>query len=171
MKKYIAGLLTGILIMSTTFVFGQEITRTANITLDKVKILFDGKDTKLETLLYNGKTYLPLKDTTDLIGLDLVWNGKTNTADISMSEDFTLDFLNSPTISMEEYNKLEIGMTYKETVGIIGGEGKLISKQKDSVNNTFSYMYTFEGEGKVGANATILFVDNKIFSKAEFGLK
>lgn len=76
---------------------------------------------------------------------------------------------NSPKISKSEFDSLKTGMTYNEVVSIIGGEGEL-SSQVD-VAGYDTKLYVWNGEGSIGANANVTFQNNKLVSKAQFGLK
>lgn len=68
------------------------------------------------------------------------------------------------TISMDEFEQIEIGMSYDEVVDIIGSEGELTS-ESDEVK-----IYSWEGKGSLGANALITFYDDEVYDKAQSGL-
>lgn len=76
---------------------------------------------------------------------------------------------NSPKISKAEFDALQTGMTYEEACSVIGGEGEL-SSQVDAAGYD-TKLYIWEGEGSIGANANVTFQNNKLMSKAQFGLK
>lgn len=78
---------------------------------------------------------------------------------------------NEPTITLEEFNKIKNGMTYEEVVKIVGGEGTLQSEAGDGQYKIS--MYSWEGEGGLGANANVTFegTKKKVTAKAQFGLK
>lgn len=76
---------------------------------------------------------------------------------------------NSPKISKSEFEALQTGMTYSEAVALIGGEGEL-SSQVD-VAGYDTKLYTWQGEGSIGANANVTFQNDSLTSKAQFGLK
>lgn len=71
----------------------------------------------------------------------------------------------SAKISLSEYNKIEIGITYTQLKKIIGGSGNVLS---ESIN---TIMYMYEGEGSLGANANFMFQDGKLLNKAQLGLE
>ncbi|WP_338554287.1 hypothetical protein [Paenibacillus sp. KS-LC4] len=68
-------------------------------------------------------------------------------------------------ITFEQYQQLEIGMTYDEVKVIVGGDGKALSETVDLV--AYSYM----GVGAIGANAVLSFNKGKLLSKAQAGLE
>ena len=76
------------------------------------------------------------------------------------------------TISLEEFNKIEIGMTYEQVCNIIGGEGTLNSALDLEIGDEYkTELYSWTGDGAIGANANITFQGGKVMSKAQFGLK
>ncbi len=83
------------------------------------------------------------------------------------------DIINSEaSISLEEFNKIETGMTYDEVCGIIGGEGTLGSSVDIGVGDEYkTEIYQWTGDGSIGANANVTFQGGKVISKAQIGLK
>ncbi|MDY3303292.1 MAG: DUF3862 domain-containing protein [Clostridia bacterium] len=75
---------------------------------------------------------------------------------------------NSPYISKAEFEALKTGMTYEETVAIIGSECELTSQVDIAGYDT--KMYIWHGES-AGANANATFQNNALVSKAQIGLK
>lgn len=76
---------------------------------------------------------------------------------------------NKETISLDEFNRLELNMKYSDVVYIIGGYGEKISES--DVSGTYITMYQFEGEGSIGANAILMFENGVLTSKAQSGLE
>ena len=76
---------------------------------------------------------------------------------------------NPPKISLSEFNQLQDGISYEEAVEIIGSSGSLMSES--SLGGISTKMYTWEGEGDIGANANAMFQNGKLISKAQYGLK
>lgn len=72
-------------------------------------------------------------------------------------------------MSMEEYNKIQTGMTYKKVVEITGGEGTELSSNE--IGGYKTIIYKWDGEGSIGANANIIFQNDAVMSKAQYGLK
>lgn len=79
-------------------------------------------------------------------------------------------FNNPPTISKTEFDALTNGMSYEEAVNIIGGSGEVLSETGSPGDAYYTVMYTWEGEGDLGANANVMFQDNKLITKAQYGL-
>ena len=75
-------------------------------------------------------------------------------------------------ISLEEFNKIETGMTYEQVCNIIGGKGTLNSSVDLDMGDEYkTEMYSWTGDGTIGANAIITFQGGKVMSKAQFGLQ
>lgn len=75
-------------------------------------------------------------------------------------------------ISLEEFNKIETGMTYEEVCDIVGGEGTLGSSVDIGVGAEYKTdIYQWTGDGSIGANANVTFQGGKVISKAQIGLK
>lgn len=71
----------------------------------------------------------------------------------------------SGNISKAEFEKIDEGMTYEEVVDIIGSKGELISSSGGAK------MYSWKGNGTLGANANVTFLDGKVEGKAQTGLR
>ena len=82
MKKFIAGLLVGIITMSTFAVFA-ETTQNINAIFGLVKLIVDGVPVNQETLLHNNTTYIPLRAAAEILGMDVGWNDETRTASLT----------------------------------------------------------------------------------------
>ena len=80
------------------------------------------------------------------------------------------DVINSSaSMSLNEFNQIETGMTYEEVCEIVGGEGTLSSSVDLGEYKTEMYMWT--GDGTIGANANVTFQQGKVISKSQLGLQ
>lgn len=87
-------------------------------------------------------------------------NSSVNTSNQVVSEKMTL----------EKFNKINMGMTYEQTVSIIGEEGTIMSENNignDEQYHTIMY-YWYSNDGVSNANVT--FQGGKVVSKAQVGL-
>jgi len=75
---------------------------------------------------------------------------------------------NKSTISMDEFNQIENGMTASQVNKIIGGKGSLLSSAGSGAYAT--EIYTWDGDAGWGANANVTFQNGKVMAKAQFGL-
>ena len=72
-------------------------------------------------------------------------------------------------LNYEKFNKIQTGMTYQQVVDIIGEDGTVLSESE--IANIKTTIYSWYGEGSIGANANVTFQNGKVTSKAQFGLK
>lgn len=72
-------------------------------------------------------------------------------------------------ITLEEYNKIEAGMTYDEVCEIIGSKGS--DTANSSVNGYTVKIVTWYGNGTLGSNANVTFENGKVTGKAQVGLR
>ncbi|WP_025722550.1 DUF3862 domain-containing protein [Paenibacillus polymyxa] len=78
---------------------------------------------------------------------------------------------NKPTISAGEFNRIEIGMNYEQVTDIIGDYGELVSESEEAGTPFHTVLYQYEGEGSLGANASMMFQGGKLTNKTQYGLK
>ncbi|PGE00020.1 DUF3862 domain-containing protein [Bacillus pseudomycoides] len=76
-----------------------------------------------------------------------------------------------PTISKDEFDRIENGMTYDQVKEIIGSDGEVLSESGDKGTEFYTVMYMWKGQGTSGANANFMFQGGKLTNKAQFGLK
>lgn len=76
---------------------------------------------------------------------------------------------NDAKITLEEYNKIENGMSYDEVVSIVGSPG---TENVSSGSGSYTIkMYSWEGNGMIGSNANVTFTNGSVSGKAQFGLE
>jgi hypothetical protein len=74
------------------------------------------------------------------------------------------------TVNMENYNKLQTGMSYSQVATILGKQGEELSSS--DVAGIKTVMYKWDGdEGGFGANMNAMFQNGKLIMKSQFGLK
>ena len=75
---------------------------------------------------------------------------------------------NPPTMSLAEFNSIQPGMSYEQVAAIVGGPGTLsVSETLGGITDT---IYTWDGEGSLGANALVQFQNDQEITKAQAGL-
>jgi len=73
---------------------------------------------------------------------------------------------NTARMTLAQFNELREGMSYKEAVEIIGGEGRKYENSDESGKTE----YRWEGVGRPGAYAELTFQNDKLTDKNHFGL-
>lgn len=96
----------------------------------------------------------------------------TNTTEQTSANSEGSTMAKDTKITLEEFNQVETGMTYEQVVEIIGTEGTVMSESDITGDGQYkTTIYSWEGEGSLGANANITFQAGKVVSKAQFGLE
>jgi hypothetical protein len=72
---------------------------------------------------------------------------------------------------MAEFNAIQNGMTYEQVVQIVGGPGQKLSESGSPGDEYYTVMYSWDGEGSLGANANCMFQAGKMVNKSQFGLE
>lgn len=79
---------------------------------------------------------------------------------------------NPPTISLEEFEQIQTGMSYQEVFDLVGSRGELLSEVDLGLGNDYyTAVYSWDGDGALGANANVTFQGGYVTSKAQFGLE
>lgn len=87
------------------------------------------------------------------------------------SLDLTQKTSNPSTISKSEFEQTHDGMTPEQVDVIVGGPGEMVAELGTPGTRGYNVTYKYTGEGSVGANASILFQNGKLYMKAQYGLK
>ena len=89
MMKRLQGLIAGVLVgtmITGGAVFAATGTKTIEVLYNNIKVykdnvlceLKDANGTVIEPFIYNGTTYMPVRGTANLAGMDVEWDGNTN---------------------------------------------------------------------------------------------
>lgn len=70
-----------ILLMSTVFASGVK--KNIEVLFNSVNLTVNGNKVSADTIVYNGTTYVPLRATADMLGKEVGWDQKTNTASVN----------------------------------------------------------------------------------------
>lgn len=83
MKKEFKGLVIGAI--STAFIMSSfpAIAENIDVTLNKIKIKVNGTLIDAENILYNGRTYVPLRAISEILNKNVEFDSKTDTANIN----------------------------------------------------------------------------------------
>lgn len=94
-------------------VFAKQITETATIVYNNIKIMIDGTEynTEVEPFIYNGTTYLPVRAVANAFGKDVDWDAENSTVIIGSSD---VDYLNKLPYIDNDYENCQ-----KATVSLV----------------------------------------------------
>lgn len=70
---------------------------------------------------------------------------------------------------MEEFNRIEMGMTYEQVKEIVGSAGELSGETEMPGNKVV--IVTWYGNRLTGSNANVTFLNNVVTGKAQVGLR
>ena len=106
MKKRLQGFIVGVLISATVtwgVVFATTGTKTIEVFYNNIKVykdnvlceLKDANGTVVEPFIYNGTTYMPIRGTANLAGMDVTWEGTTQSVylwdEVACNETLLMD--------------------------------------------------------------------------------
>ena len=74
-------------------------------------------------------------------------------------------------VTKDVFDKINNGMSYEEVIGIIGGEGEVISESGQKGDKFYIVMYKYKGVGDIAANVNLIFQGGKLINKSQIGLK
>ena len=80
MKKYLAGLLSGMMVMASVSVFADGVVKNFDAVVGKVQVVLNGERLHQETVLIDGTTYLPIRAVAEMLGLEVKYDEATATA-------------------------------------------------------------------------------------------
>jgi hypothetical protein len=85
MKTYFKGFVVGMIFMAmmNSFVFAGGLLETIDVLWNSVNIEILGEKIEMNNLLYNGTTYVPLREISKAFGKKVEWDKDSNTANIT----------------------------------------------------------------------------------------
>lgn len=101
-----------------------------------------------------------------IIGIAIAMGGETDTNTTNSNSSSTVQ--EEKGMTMEKFNKIKTGMTYKEVVKIAGEEGTL-STESSYGSQSMKIYYWYASNGI--SNATVSFTNGKVSGKSQIGLK
>lgn len=78
MKKFTVVFVALLLIGSIAL--GDDLMETIQVMFNQVNVTVDDVKVEADNILYDGKTYLPLRDTAKIVGMEVGWDSASNTA-------------------------------------------------------------------------------------------
>lgn len=87
MKDIIIGILIGCMLMTVTPVLADSVLTKIDVVLNGINVQVEGQGVEVDSILYNGTTYLPMRKVAELVGKDIEWKQETKTANIVEKTD------------------------------------------------------------------------------------
>jgi len=95
LKGVAVGAILATVLMSVTPVFARAVHETITVTFNNINIAVNGRQvqTEFEPFIFQGRTYLPVRDVAAIMGYEATWEDATNTVhltsrDISIAPDY-----------------------------------------------------------------------------------
>lgn len=161
MKERIQGLVTGVIIGAVCTggaVFAKTAVETIEVSYDNIKVykdnvlceLKDANGSVIEPFIYNGTTYMPVRGTANLAGMDVTWDGASQS--IYLWDEIPME----GTYLMEVCAPYEFDYTYEE---FLSQNGESFTMGGTKYSNGF-HVY--------GDSGNVLFNLNSRYSQISF---
>lgn len=82
LQGYIIGLISSTIIMVMVPSFAKDTVKTIEVVFNKINFTVNGKQMRVDNLLYDGTTYVPVRAMSEMLGYDVGWEESTNTVNI-----------------------------------------------------------------------------------------
>jgi len=163
MKRWKRVLILGSLLTGTftAGVYAEDILQRVEAYLrPDFKVVLDGKQVQLEgpPLVYQDKSYLPLKELGNLLGANVLWKNDTKTIYINSR-------INSEQKEPDQngvYEEIKLRNPYAQTVNYLGADYPLLSTYGD-VNSSEMY-YRLSDIRRMGINTDGLTLAKEVFT-------
>lgn len=135
LKGFFAGFLCSALVFSSISVYGAGLSQTLNVAVNTVNVAINGGvvgpaganytlsngDTVPYSILYKGTTYLPVRKVAELVGKQVVWDSKSNTAGIN-DASYSPPIQNEVNNSGKIFDDINVEATVRKQIGKLTGE-------------------------------------------------
>ncbi len=103
-KDVLIGLIIGVMI-SAIPIFAQPTISSIAVAWNSINVQLEGKPVEVNSILYEGSTYLPMRKIAELVGKDVEWISETKTANITESkkENVQVESMNIEIINGKEH--------------------------------------------------------------------
>ncbi|MEI7025784.1 stalk domain-containing protein [Paenibacillus sp. y28] len=93
MKKYFIGFISGAMLATVGSVYAADALEKVEAYLKPQSVKLNGQSVTLENpaIVYDGSTYLKVRDIGKITGLHVDWNAETETVELSSGKGFDLD--------------------------------------------------------------------------------
>lgn len=149
LKGYIAGILTAVMLLGMPAV-ADSIYTTIDVLANRVKILIHGEEAEIDSFVYNGRTYVPLRAYSELLDKSVQYDDATMTVSVTdreqsliMSKEIAF-LVNGEAVRVSTYKQMLNWFKYNLELGEMDegtyAEFKQFVKQ-ETVANTIVHQY------------------------------
>lgn len=86
LKGFVAGIVFTLILTGTTAIFADDIFEQIAVLRNPSTITVNGEALSSDHFEYRDRTYIPLREVCEKLGMDVVWNGETATIDIQPAQ-------------------------------------------------------------------------------------
>ena len=87
LKGFIFGVVLTLILTCTTAIFADDIFENIAVLRNPSIITINGADMSGDHFEYQNRTYVPLREVAEKLGMDVVWNGENGTIDIAPAKE------------------------------------------------------------------------------------
>jgi len=111
MKREIRGFIVGVIIttMLSGVAFAAGTYQNINVLLNAVNVVVNGQNVATDNLIYNDRTYVPLRAVSEILGKEVIWDGPNNTVNINDKGSNP----QPPSVSYTRVNPAPLGTTQR----------------------------------------------------------
>jgi len=97
---------------------------------------------------------------------------ETPKSTLSMKATAHYSSMNLPKMSMDEFEQIKNGMTYKQVTEIVGSTGEIVAETGNPGDKFYTVTYQYKGEGRMwsNANAQLMFQGGRLTTKTQSGI-
>lgn len=138
-KRVFRGLILSLVVVVffVSAAMGSGFREVVEVVFNSINLTVNGEKVEADTILHEGTTYVPIRDVGEMLGKEVGWDGKTNTASIddekivSDSQTSTSKSGNSERNRATELYKSETGTKYhRASCPTLRGSKFLISSEE-----------------------------------------
>lgn len=152
LKGFICGILITVIIMSTV-TYAAGVQQKIDVMLNSVNLKVNGKIVNADNILYKGTTYVPLRAVGEMLGKEVGWDQKSNTASIN-DKGFVDTTISEKTSGINDFRNVKWGMTLEEVkknenAEYFGGMENVIMYKTKAMNMDATLVYQFNDKGQL----------------------
>ena len=136
-KYFAAGLILAMLTAVSVFSAADKLTDIP-VVRNSVKVFANDKEIQLDTFLFEGKQYVPLREIAEQLGQTVYWNAEKNSAHVTTIRRYT--------VADEDYSLfgIPLGMKIDELLALKGEPLEIVTGFEPTVNRK-GLKYVYEG--------------------------
>lgn len=123
MRKFWNGLIVGVMLSAILFALpslAAGIFQSIDVYVNNINIRVNNQAVTTDNFVYNNTTYIPLREVSELLGKDVLYDNSTKTVDINDKAISLPDGDDEVVLGVYTINDVELGMTTTELTNLHG---------------------------------------------------